>query len=144
MAKNSKSNGKQDGKRNGRRNFVVMTLKLVRDAEAKYAASGTFYAKARGLLPMGKDKHTNAWLPGKFFELVAFGKGEDTTLPEALAQASKGDWVTVTGRLVYEEYTKQDGSTGSSDKVIVQSIEPYTHGRDAAENGEDEIIEIDE
>ena len=58
---------------------------------------------------------------------------------EALAQAAKGDWVTVSGRLVYEEYARQDGSTGTADKIIVQKIEAYTNGHDA-----DEPIEIDE
>jgi single-stranded DNA-binding protein len=132
-------NGKGNGKHNGKRNFVVMTLKLVRAPEAKYSGNGNFYAKARGLLPMGKDKQSGDWRPGKFFDLVAFSKEEDTTLPEALAQTAKGDWVTVSGRLVYEEYAKQDGSTGAADKIIVQKIEAYTNGHDV-----DEAIEIDE
>lgn len=135
MANNGNNNGKQDGKRN----FVVMTLKLVRAPEAKYSGSGNFYARSRGLLPMGKDKHSGDWRPGKFFDLIAFSKEGDESLPAALAELNKGDWATVSGRLVYEEYTKQDGSPGSSDKIIVQKIEAYTNGHDA-----DEAIDIDE
>ncbi len=120
-----------------------MTLKLVRSPEAKYSGNGNFYAKARGLLPMGKDKQSGDWRPGKFFDLVAFSKDEDTTVPEALAQAAKGDWMTVSGRLVYEEYAKQDGGTGTADKIIVQKLEAYTNSCDTTD-GEDEAIEIDE
>lgn len=100
------NNGKGNGKQNSKRNFVVVTLKLVRPPEAKYSGNGNFYAKARGLLPMGKDKQSSDWRPGKFFELVAFSKDEDTTLPEALVQVANGDWVTVLDRLVYEECAK--------------------------------------
>jgi hypothetical protein len=47
--------------------------------------------------------------------------------------------VTVSGRLVYEEYARQDGSTSAADKITVQKIEAYTNGHEA-----DEAIEIDE
>jgi hypothetical protein len=134
------TNGHQNSK-HGKSSFVIFTLKLVREPEAKYAASGTFYTKTRGLLPTGKDKQSGDWLPGKFFDLDAFSKGGDESLPTALAGMNKGDWATFKGHLVYEEYTKQDNTTGSSDKIIVQSIDPYTNGHDDGES--DEAIEID-
>ena len=55
---------------------------------------------------------------------MAFSHDGNTALPEALNALNKGAWVTVSGRLAYEEYETSEGEKRSDISIIVSKLEP--------------------
>lgn len=100
---------------------ITVTARLAADPELRYAQSGTpvvslqLVSNARRL-----NKDTQQWEDGDTWwgRAVAF-KG----LAEAAAELSKGDLVTVTGRIKTDQWEdKTSGQKRSADQVVVEEI----------------------
>jgi hypothetical protein len=86
------------------RNYVILTLRVGQDSDARYSPAGNFWGRVRMALSQGKDPSGN-YLPSLWLTVKAFtSKDGDETAPQALAKLRKGDLATITGRLTYEVY----------------------------------------
>lgn len=130
-------------------NYVCLTVRAVRDGEAKYAANGRMWAKARGMKGFGKNPD-GSWKPSLFLDLKAFAantadEGEepmydDERLPESLSLLTKGMDVTVRGSLSFEVY-KDKGYFG----VIARGLEfPEDESGPAPTAVEPELVDLGE
>jgi hypothetical protein len=105
-------------------NFVKVTLRLNR-GEFLYSSAGNPYFKGAGFLSMGKDDN-DEYKPAKWFDLVLFAKEGEESNDQAIRMSELAEakaTVTVTARLSYEEWTRDDGSKGSKDTLVVLSFE---------------------
>ena len=119
-----------------RQNFVVFTLQAARDGEAQFAKSGKPWRQVRAFYSQGKDKQLDEFLPSIWFNVKAFGKGDEIEGPvAAVQQLAKGDKFTVVGRLGMDEWTGDDGATRQAFTIYATSLEPFQNGNDEA--GED-------
>lgn len=103
-------------------NAVRLTVRIF-EAEARVAASGQTWARARASVSMGKDADGN-YRPALWLTVKAFTRDGDASVPSDLGSFEKGDLVTVTGRLAYEEFTSADGDKKGSLLLIAQRVEP--------------------
>lgn len=106
-------------------NFAKLTVRVGTEPEARYTAAGNLWVKDRVSLGMGKtdDGHykPSLWLTAK-----AFTREGDASLPEQLNNLHKGDVVTLSGRLAYEEYATATGEKRSELSVLVNKVEPVS------------------
>ncbi len=131
-------------------NYVIFTLRVHRkdgdDGGVQVSPnSGQPFAKCRASLSMGKDANDN-YKPSMWFELMGYTREGDIPdeVTEAVGALQKGDYVTVKGRLSYEEWTGDDGNVRTTNTIWVQSIEPFVfeNGNSApAEAEEDGFVE---
>lgn len=96
-------------------NTITIQGRIAMDPELRFAASGTAFCNIS--IPDQKRRKNDAgeWEDASattWFRVTVFNEAA-----EALAEASKGDEVVVTGRLITREWQKDDGSTGSSLEV---------------------------
>ncbi|NTU79279.1 MAG: single-stranded DNA-binding protein [Chloroflexales bacterium] len=89
------------------------------DPEARYTAAGTLVATA-SIAVHSSFKQGEEWKERTdWFRLVAFGESA-----EHLSRFSKGERITVTGRLQTSEYTDREGLKRTSVEVVVLRSEP--------------------
>jgi single-stranded DNA-binding protein len=105
-------------------NYVKLTVRLGVEPEARYTADGHLWAKARVCMSMGKDAE-GQFKPGLWLTAKAFSRDSDAALPNALNALQKGDVVTLSGRLAYEEFTTAKGEKRSDLQLIVSKLEPF-------------------
>jgi single-stranded DNA-binding protein len=103
-------------------NEVLLTVRVGTEPEARTSKSGNLWAKARVSLSMGKNED-GSYKPSAWLTAKAFTHEGDASLPEALGALKKGDYVTLTGRLAYEEYETTAGEKRSDYSIIVSKIE---------------------
>lgn len=93
-------------------NYVYLTVRAVRDGEARYAPNGRMWTKIRGMKGFGKNLD-GSWKPSLFLDIKAFAantadEGEepifDDRVPEAMSLVTKGMDFTVKGSLSFEIY----------------------------------------
>lgn len=97
-------------------NNITVTGKLGKDPELRFTPSGMAVAEFSIADTWGKDdKKKTTW-----HNCVAFGQ-----LAENICGTlRKGSTAIVTGRYEQDEYTKKDGTTGKTTKVIVDECGP--------------------
>ena len=114
-------------------NYVIFTLRAHRkdgdDGGVQVSPNtGQPFAKSRASLSMGKNPD-GSYKPSMWFELMGYTPEKEGDIPnevtEAVGALQKGDYVTVKGRLSYEEWTGQDGAVRTTNTIWVQSIEPF-------------------
>src|SRR5699024_10639376 len=97
-------------------NSITIQGRLAGDPELRFANSGTALCNISVPDQKRKKNDRGEWEDASattWFRATVFGDAA-----EALAEsAKKGDEVTVTGRLITREFTKGDGTTGSSLEV---------------------------
>jgi len=96
-------------------NTATFSGHLGADPEEVQGNSRTF-TRGRLAVSQGREKPT-IWL-----DLVAFDKWS----AEDLGKASKGDRVTVTGKLTLREWTGKDGQIRESLGITISNIETFT------------------
>lgn len=104
-------------------NFVKLTARVGQAPEMRHSAAGAVWTKCRVAVGMGKDSG-GAFKPALWLTAKAFGKEGDDSMPVALNALEKGTLVTLSGRLVYEEYQTTAGDKRSDLQIIVTKIEP--------------------
>lgn len=95
-------------------NNITVHGTVGKDPDLRYSASGTAVLTFAIADNYGKDdkKKTTWW------DIIVFGK-----LAENVANTiSKGTSVLITGRLEQEEYTKKDGTKGTTRKLIADEV----------------------
>ncbi len=106
-------------------NYAKLTVRVGTTPEARTAASGQVWAKARVAVSMGKAAESKDYKPSLWLTAKAFSRDGDASLPEALAALEKGTLVTLSGRLAYDEYTTNAGEKRSDLSLLVYKIEPF-------------------
>jgi single-stranded DNA-binding protein len=117
-------------------NFVKLTGRIGTEPEPRYTADGNLWVKARVSISMGKADD-GQYKPSLWLTAKAFTRDGDATLPEALNNLKKGDLVTLSGRLAYEEYTTAKGEKRSDLSLLVNKIEPVSVAEPAAAEADD-------
>jgi single-stranded DNA-binding protein len=116
-------------------NFVMLTLKAHMKEEdegnlVSYTESGKPMAKVRAHLSMGKDGNGN-YRPSFWVNVLHVSK-DDTMDPtiEAIGALKKGDYFTVKGTLVREEWTGKDADGNDVQRhgytIWANSVEPFS------------------
>lgn len=105
-------------------NAVTISGNLTRDAEYRLSQSGT---------PMVRFGIAhNEWRKNgdkvHFFDCTMFGSRAEKLKPFL----TKGKKAVIQGRLDYSQYQAKDGSKRSSVGIIVEEIEFFSDGKDAA------------
>lgn len=128
----------KSSKSNRPSNYVIFTLRAIRDGESRYSKSGFPFATVRAFLSQGKDKQTGEYKPSVFFDVKAFSQDENATpAVEAISNIADKDYFTVKGRLSMDEWTGDDGVKRQQLVVFAQSVEPFRFDNEA-EQEEDE------
>lgn len=97
-------------------------FRLGADPDFRYAASGVAVCSLRAVASSRKKQDDGSWVDDKttWVTLTAFKQ-----MAENCAESlSKGDLVTVTGRLHVEEWEDKDGGKRITPKIILDSIGP--------------------
>ena len=116
-------------------NFVIMTGTLLQDPERRLSQDGKAYATGRIGVYQGKEQD-GSYKPSIIFDFSCFGFDIDTVLA-----ASKGDQITVAGRLQESTNVSQtNGQTYVNKRIVAnnvtRNIKPQTTQQPAqAQNG---------
>ena len=114
-----------NGNDNSKREFVnrcELTVHLAAAPEMRYSAEGHAWTRVRAFVSMGKNAD-NEYKPALWITLKAFTtKDGDDSLPNTLNTCEKGNVITVSGRLAYEEYTTAEGEIRGSLILIANAI----------------------
>lgn len=131
-------------------NYVIFTLRAHRkdgdDGGVQVSPnSGQPFAKCRASLSMGKDADGN-YKPSQWFELMGYTREGDipNEVTESVGALKKGDYVTVKGRLGYDEWTGEDGQVRTTNTIWVQSIEPFAFEQNDSNGGGAPVPAADE
>ena len=100
-------------------NKVIMVGNLTRDIELKFVASGSAIAKS-AIATSYKYKSTTGEQKDEvcFLDFTIFGKSAEV----ANQYLKKGSKVLLEGRLIFEQWTAQDGSTRSRHSLRVDTL----------------------
>lgn len=103
--------------------IVTITGNLTADPELKYVGSGTPVANFTvASTPRTFNRNNNEWVDGEtMFVRCDVWREYAENVTESL---SKGMRVIVTGRLSVRNYTRQDGSQGTSVEINVDEVGP--------------------
>ena len=96
-------------------NYSTLTGNLVRDPELRYTSNSTPVLNNAIAVYYGKDRSGETIT--HFFELESWG---DTAI--AVAEFPKGRRVTVTGRLIQNQWEAKDGSNRSTTSLRIETI----------------------
>jgi hypothetical protein len=96
------------------------------EPEMRYSASGNPWTRVRAFVSMGKAQ-SGSYRDPLWLSIKAFANREsgDEQLPVDIASLPKGAVATFAGRLVWEEYQRQDQSVGTSLNLIANKLEPF-------------------
>jgi single-stranded DNA-binding protein len=130
-------------KSNPFKNTITLTVRLGTAPEAQFTGEGRLWAKARAVMNQGKD-HNQQEKPPLWMTVKVFTTKEgNTQAVDTFNDLKKGDLVTVTGRLAYEEWPTQDGGKGSSVVILAYKVEPLEARQPAAPATTAEPVEAD-
>ncbi len=126
-------------------NFVMLTLKVhikPDDAPLSFTQTGKAMAKVRAHLSMGKDGN-GEYRPSFWCNVLHVSKDENPDeVINALCDLKHGDYFTVKGTLVREEWTGKDAEGNDVPRhgysIWANSIEPFHWDDDSAAAGEQE------
>lgn len=100
-------------------NKVILVGNLTRDIELRYMPSGAALAKsAIATTHKYKDQLNNQQEEVCFIDFSIFGRAAEV----ANQYLKKGSKVLLEGRLVFEQWTAQDGSTRSRHSLKVETL----------------------
>ena len=128
-------------------NKVIMVGNLTRDIELKFVASGSAIAKS-AIATSYKYKSTTGEQKDEvcFLDFTIFGRSAEI----ANQYLKKGSKVLLEGRLIFEQWTAQDGSTRSRHSLRVDTLkmldsknESISLNKDEKENQTQTKKEID-
>ena len=123
-AKNSNSNTNRPN------NFVAFTLRVHENTGAQFKESGEgVFIRVKAFLSQGKDKQTDEYKPSIWFTVKASADAV-TGVVAVLNDLTKGDFVTVKGRLAAE------GDKGQFLTLWANSAEKFEFEHAAEEAGE--------
>jgi single-stranded DNA-binding protein len=133
MSNNNSQNGKPRFS-----NFVILTVQAASDGETRYAANGKLWGSVRTFLSQGKDEGSDKFKPSIWFTVKGFTtKDGNQSVPEFIQTVSKGQKITVKGRLGLEQWTDSAGNTRQTLVIFASHIEPVVAHSEAADlNGE--------
>lgn len=94
---------------------ITVSGRLSRDAEVKFAQSGSKMVILNIPVSKGRDK------PTTWYQAVVSGKRADND--KFVELLKKGAGVVVSGELEFKTFEKQDGSTGYSHSIYANSID---------------------
>ena len=98
-------------------NFVIMTGTLLQDPEQRQSQDGKTYATGRIGVYQGKEQD-GSYKPSIIFDFSCFGFDVDTVLA-----ASKGDQITVAGRLQESTNVSQtNGQTYVNKRIVANNV----------------------
>lgn len=98
-------------------NFVIMTGTLLQDPERRLSQDGKAYATGRIGVYQGKEQD-GSYKPSIIFDFSCFGFDIDTVLA-----ASKGDQITVAGRLQESTNVSQtNGQTYVNKRIVANNV----------------------
>lgn len=98
-------------------NFVIMTGTLLQDPERRLSQDGKAYATGRIGVYQGKEQD-GSYKPSIIFDFSCFGFDVDTVLA-----ASKGDQITVAGRLQESTNVSQtNGQTYVNKRIVANNV----------------------
>ena len=123
-------------------NKVIMVGNLTRDIELRYLPSGSAIAKS-AIATSYKYKSTTGEQKDEvcFLDFNIFGRSAEV----ANQYLKKGSKVLLEGRLVFEQWTAQDGSTRSRHSLRVDAMKMLdTKGADNMGGGYSQPAQIDE
>ena len=118
-------------------NKILLTGRMVRDAEVKYTQSGTTVAQFTLAVdrPVAKGEQKEA----DFISCVAFGK-----LAETIGNyTQKGSKILVEGRLQVRNYENKEGKKVYVSEVIVNGMEFLESKAKAEQSGFDSMGSVD-
>ncbi len=113
-------------------NRVILVGNLTRDVEIRYTPSGSAISKV-GIATNRRYKSSTGEQKEEvmFIDLTFFGR----TAEIANQYLKKGSKVLVEGRLVFEQWTAQDGSKRSRHSVTVENMQMIDSRSDSAATG---------
>jgi single-stranded DNA-binding protein len=121
-------------------NFVIFTLRAIREGEVRFTNNGEAMAKVRAFLSQGKDKDTGEYKPSLFFDVLAVSNDDNTTpVIDALSAVKNGSYFTVKGNLTMKEWAGNDGVKYQQLAIFAKSVEPFSFENEPADSSEDEI-----
>lgn len=133
-------------------NFVSVTGNVTRDPELRYSPSAKAFANFGVAINNRRRAADGGYEDGDpyFFDITCFG-----SLAENLAESvSKGDRVTVNGRLEYRTWETDTGDKRSKVQIIADEVAPSlrwatasttkTAGRGASKGSEDRYLPPDD
>lgn len=104
-------------------NSVQLIGNLVRDPERRNTASEVTVARLRIAVNGRRRNKAGDWVDkANYFDVTVFGQQADN----ALGYLATGRKVAVTGRLDYQEWKAQDGTTRSKVEVIANEVDYLT------------------
>lgn len=124
-------------------NFVKFTVRVGTPPELRKSKAGNPWATARVSVSMGKQEDGKTYKPSLWLTAKAFGQAADDALPQALANLAKGALVTLSGRLMYDEYETKEGEKRSDLSLVVVQIEPFEVEKSANGVETDTLAEFD-
>ena len=104
-------------------NYVILTLRAVKDTEAKFTDDGVLHADVRAALGQGKNED-GSYKPSVFFDVKAAGK--DVAVNEAIQRLAKGGMFTVKGNLALRQWTTPSGEVRDVLMVWAKAVEPFS------------------
>ena len=117
-------------------NFAKLTVRVGTEPEMRYSTAGQPWARARVSLSMGKTSDGH-FKPALWLTAKAFAREGDPALPNALNDLHKGDLVTLSGRLMYEEYATATGQKRTDLALVINKLEVISATAPAPEAGFD-------
>ena len=136
MAANKNTNSK-----NRPSNYVILTLRVIGEAECRYTNSGAVMSKVRAFLSQGKGKDSDEYKPSIFFDVMAVSKDENhTALTAAIAELKNKALFTVKGRLAMDEWMGKDDVKRQQLLIFAASVEPFSFengGNNTGDEGEE-------
>lgn len=122
-------------------NICIMTGRMTKDVELTFTSgSGTAVGKFSIAVQRDlKDKTTGKY-ESDFINCIAWSK----TAEFIANYTEKGKLVEVAGRWEHKTFTKQDGSKGYSDTLIVEKFKPLEWGdkQSNTDNSTDGFVEV--
>jgi len=109
---------------------ITVSGKLSKDAEVKFAPSGTKLVILNIPVSKGRDK------PTTWYSAVISGKRADND--KFIELLKKGTGVVVSGELEFKTYEKNDGTTGYSHSIYTNSIDISSYVPEAEQQTEEE------
>lgn len=123
-------------------NYVILTVQAAADGEFRLTAAGKPMASLRAFKGQGKDRESGAYKPSLWFTVKSVDKQPGDAPKGAgavLANARKGERLTVKGQLALEEWTGRDEAVHQTLVIWAVSAEPFQpEGEEAVEDLDDE------
>jgi single stranded DNA-binding protein len=110
---------------------ITVSGKLSRDAEIKFAQSGTKMVILNIPVSKGRDK------PTTWYSAVVSGKRADND--KFVELLKKGAGVVVSGELEFKIFEKNDGTTGYSHSIYANSIDIISYAPESGQQTEEEV-----